>query len=52
MNNNNLFALRMMVEAVTETQNCVLEVIMGDNGLLAHLIPMEMFEAEEDDEDD
>lgn len=51
MANNNLFALKMMVEAVTESQNCVLEVIIGDNGFLARLIPRDMFE-EEDFEND
>ena len=52
MANNNLYALKMMVEAVTDNQDCVLEVIMDDNGLLAHLIPIELFEGEEDEEDD
>lgn len=51
MQNSNLFALKMMIEAVTENRDCVLEVIMGDNGLLAHLIPMELFEGEEDCDD-
>lgn len=50
MQNNNLFALKMMIEAVTENQDCVLEAIIGEDGIIAHLIPIEMFE--EDDEDE
>lgn len=52
MSNNNLYALKMMIEAVTENQDCVLETIIGDNGIIAHLIPIEMFEEEDYDEDE
>lgn len=52
MQNNNLFALKMMIEAVTENQDCVLEAIIGEDGIIAHLIPIEMFEGEDYDEDD
>ena len=53
MQNNNLFALKMMIEAVTENQDCVLELLIGEEGMLAHLIPLEIWGGEmEDDEDD
>lgn len=53
MNDKALLALRMMTKTVTEEQNCVLELLIGEEGILAHLIPFEIWEAEMgDDEDD
>lgn len=53
MDEKSLLALKMMTRAVTENQNCVLELIVGENGMLAHLIPLDAYESEmEDDEDD
>ena len=52
MDDKALLALNMMARRVSESQDCVLEVIMGENGLLAHLIPIELFEGEEDEEDE
>ena len=56
MNNSNYLALQIMARRVTEDQNCVMELIIGENGLLAHLIPLEAWdnemEGDEDDRDD
>lgn len=53
MSDTSLMALQMMARHVSEDQNCVMELIIGENSMLAHLIPIEVWEAEmEDDEDD
>lgn len=53
MSETSLLALQMMARRVSEDQNCVMELIVGENGMLAHLIPVEVWEAEmEDDKDD
>jgi len=44
MSEASLLALQMMARRVTEDQNCVMELIIGDNGMLAHLIPLEAWE--------
>lgn len=44
--------LKIMSETVAEYQSCVLEVIMGETTAIAHLIPLEAWEAEEGDYDD
>ena len=44
--------LLMMVSAVTQHQNCVLEVIMGESGIVAHLIPLDQWGYEDDYEED
>lgn len=46
--------LKIMSETVAEYQSCVLEVIMGDTTAIAHLIPLEQWQAEmgENDEDE
>ena len=42
-----------MAKMVTEQQNCVLEVIMSDGVILAHLIPADLWDGNEwEDEDD
>lgn len=38
--------LKIMAELVAESQTCVLEVIMNDTGAVAHLIPLEQWQAE------
>ena len=48
MSDASLMALQMMARRVTEDQNCVMELIIGENGM----IPMEIWEAEMEDEDD
>lgn len=35
--------LKQMADAVIETQNCVLEVILGETSAIAHLIPLEAY---------
>ena len=42
--------LRMMAEVVAEYQNCVMEVMMGDGTAIAHLIPLDQWEDEEDED--
>ena len=38
---------------VTDNENCVLEIIMNDDGALIHLIPVELYQRlNEEDEDD
>lgn len=44
--------LRIMAETVATSGDCVLEVIMGENGLVAHLIPVDVWEAEEGESDE
>lgn len=48
--------LQIMSETVAEYQSCVLEVIMGETTAIAHLIPLEAWQAEMeegyDDEED
>ena len=51
MSETSLLALQMMARRVSEDQNCVMELIIGDNGMLAHLIPQEMWLEEMDGED-
>ena len=47
--------IKSMSEAVANNGNVVLEVIIGDNGALCHLIPEEIWreelEGEEEDEE-
>lgn len=43
--------LRIMAETVANSGDCVLEVIMGENGLIAHLIPVDVWEEEEEEDD-
>ncbi len=44
-------ALTVLANAVNESQNCVLEVINGKDGALAHLIPRDLWEQTEMEED-
>lgn len=44
-------ALTVLANAVNESQNCVLEVIIGKDGALAHLIPRDLWEQTEMEED-
>ena len=43
--------LKIMADTVAEYQNCVLEVMIGENVASAHLIPLSEFEGEDDEED-
>ena len=53
MDDKAIYALKIMANQVTQEQNCVMELIIGEEGMLAHLIPLDLWEAEmEDDEDD
>lgn len=40
---NYIQVINQMAKKVTEEQNCVLEVVIGENGILAHLIPGELW---------
>ena len=44
-------ALMVLAHTVEQTQNCVLEVIIGEEGALAHLIPRDLWEEMEMEED-
>ena len=46
--------LKLMADTVAESQNCVLEVMIGENVAAAHLIPLEAYEGEDywDDEEE
>lgn len=44
--------LKIMADTVAESQACVLEVLMNESAAVAHLIPLEAWEAEEGDYDD
>ena len=46
MNDKALMALNIMADRVNNGGNCVLELIIGENGMLAHLIPLEAWEQE------
>lgn len=48
MSETSLLALQMMAKRVSEDQNCVMELIIGEEGMLAHLIPRELWEDEMD----
>lgn len=52
MGDKTLQALSIMARIVTEQQNCVMELIIGDNGMLAHLIPIDVWEGYTDEEDE
>ena len=53
MDDKALLALNMMARRVSESQDCVLELLIGEEGMLAHLITLDAYESEmEDDEDD
>ena len=41
---NYIQVINQMAKKVTEEQNCVLEVVIGENGILAHLIPGELWD--------
>lgn len=43
--------LKIMSETVAEYQTCVLEVIMGTDTAVAHLIPLEQWREEIEGED-
>lgn len=51
MSDASFMALQTMARRVSEDQNCVMELIIGENGMLAHLIPMEIWEQEMEGED-
>ena len=51
MSETSLLALQMMARRVSEDQNCVMELIIGEEGMLTHLIPRELWEYEMDGED-
>lgn len=53
MEGNYVKVISQMAEKVTEEQNCVLEAIIGENGMLANLIPAELWDmySEEDEEE-
>lgn len=45
--------LQLMIDAVQEGQDCVLEVVMFDGATIAHLIPIDAYgEEDEDAEED
>ena len=46
--------LKMMADAVVESENCILDVtLFGDNTAVAHLIPADLYFGEDfDDEED
>ena len=44
--------LKIMADTVAEYQNCVLEVMIGEEAASAHLIPLEAFFGEDEDEED
>ena len=46
MNDKAIMALNIMADRVNNGGNCVLELIIGENGMLAHLIPLEAWEQE------
>lgn len=47
---NAIAAIQAMADVVHQNQDCVLEIIIGENGMVAHLIPMELWEEEDDEE--
>ena len=47
---NAIAAIQAMTEVVHQNQDCVLELIIGEDGMLAHLIPMELWEEGDDGE--
>lgn len=51
MSDASFMALQTMARRVSEDQNCVMELIIGENGMLAHLIPRELWEQEMEGED-
>ena len=58
MDDRKLLALNILVRQVTERQNCVMQLIIGEEGMIAHLIPLDAYidmagyEDEEDEEDE
>ena len=54
MDDKGIIALSMMAKHVSKTQDCVLELAICENGVLAHLIPLDAFMdmADYDDEED
>ena len=52
-NMDQLSYLQLMIDAVQEGQDCVLEVVMLDGATIAHLIPIDAYgEEDEDAEED
>lgn len=43
--------LKIMADTVAEYQNCMLEVVMGEDTAVAHIIPLYAEEDEDDEED-
>ena len=52
MHDDAFAALQVMADKVARKQNCVLELLIGENGMLAHLIPLEAWESEEEDKEE
>lgn len=50
--NDYIDAIRAMALIVSRDQNCVLEVIIGEGGMLAHLIPQDLWDEEMEEIDD
>lgn len=44
--------LQIMIDAVRNNQDCVLETIMYDNAIIARLLPIEAYYEDEEEEDD
>ena len=44
-------AIYHMARMVTEQQNCVLEVVMRDGVILAHLIPIDLWDDDDYEEE-
>lgn len=49
---NYMDIIKTMALTVSAEQNCVLEVIIGENGALAHLIPSDLWDEEMEELDD
>jgi len=47
---NRIEVLMLMADKVVTEQNCVMEVIMNDNTIVARLVPLELYQSEKDDE--
>lgn len=51
MNDDALFSIRMMAQKVTEDQDCVLQLIIGETGMIAQLIPLDAWEEDDWEEE-
>ena len=44
--------LKILADTVAESQNCVLEILMGETTAIVHLIPLDEWRAENMEEND